>query len=72
MEDSTTDGKATLTLTADPELFGGDIAPQILIIDAKTGALISSRFGASDGLEASDTTYETSRVSLADVKAGKF
>ncbi|MEV8614988.1 hypothetical protein AB0383_45035 [Amycolatopsis sp. NPDC051373] len=62
---STTGGRPTLTLTAGPSLFGGTDA-QVLTIDAHTGLpLISAWKDVS-------ATYKSSRVTLAQVRAGKF
>ena len=73
VEKSKTGGKPTLTLTADSVLFGDGAPPaQVLTIDAKTGAPISLESEASPGNTASKSTYQVTRVSLADVKAGKF
>ncbi|GAA4571551.1 hypothetical protein [Planotetraspora kaengkrachanensis] len=71
VKDSTTDGKPTLTLTAGRALFqGSDV--QVLTIDAKTGMPIRSEVGAPGKKASSVTTFESSRVTVADVKAGKF
>ena len=67
---TTTNGAATLTLTAGPEVFVGD-GNQVLVIDAKTGALVSS-VSNSTGAPQSVTTYKVYRVSLSDIKAGKL
>jgi hypothetical protein len=67
---TTTNGAATLTLTAGPEVFAGD-GNQVLVIDAKTGALVSSVSNTS-GVPQSVTTYKVYRVPLSDIKAGKL
>jgi hypothetical protein len=68
---STTGGKPTLTLTAGSSLFGGS-SPEVLTIDAKTGSPIKF-FSAADGnVPSSVQTYKVSRVSLADMEAGKL
>ncbi|WCN83201.1 hypothetical protein [Micromonospora sp. LH3U1] len=65
VKDSTTHGKATLTITAGPEVFGGDAA-EVLTIDAKTGMLVKG-VSTVPGLPESSTTYESSRVTKADL-----
>jgi len=67
---TTTNGAATLTLTAGPEVFGGE-GNQVLVIDAKTGAPISSVVN-TPGVPQSVETYNVSRVTLSSIKAGKF
>lgn len=67
---TTTDGKATLTITAGPEVFGG-YSNQVVVIDAASGALISS-VSNSPGTSPSVTTYKVYRVSLSDLKAGNL
>jgi hypothetical protein len=76
--DSTTGGQPTLTLTAGPALFQGD-GEQVLTINATTGLPISSVMKLAPGQEpSSDTippsveTYQSSRVTLADIEAGRF
>ncbi|MEV7971440.1 hypothetical protein AB0O34_36415 [Sphaerisporangium sp. NPDC088356] len=71
VKDSTTDGRPTLTLTAGPELFHGD-DEQALTIDAETGMPIRSEVGAPGRKPSSVTTFKISRVTLADVQAGKL
>ncbi len=65
--DSTTGGQPTLTLTA---LFAGD-GSEVLTINAKTGMPISyaSRL---PGIKPVMDTFQVSRVTMADVEAGKF
>ncbi|MFC6080154.1 hypothetical protein [Sphaerisporangium aureirubrum] len=70
VKDSTTGGRPTLTLTAGAALFGGS-AEEVLTIDAKTGMPIRSEVGAPGRKPSSVTTFEVSRVTLADVEAGK-
>jgi hypothetical protein len=65
---STTDGQATLTLTAGPEVFGG-AAEQILTVNARTGMPIKSVDPAQGTVPMSVDTYQVSRVTLAH---GKF
>jgi hypothetical protein len=75
VEKSTTDGQPTLTLTAGPALFQGD-GEHTLTINADTGLPIHSEFkpvpGQEDPIPSSVTTYESSRVTVADIVAGKF
>ncbi|GAA4596271.1 hypothetical protein GCM10023194_68040 [Planotetraspora phitsanulokensis] len=71
VKDSTTGGQPTLTLTAGSALFQGS-AEQVLTINAKTGMPIRSAVGAPGKKPDSVTTFKASRVSVADVKAGKF
>jgi hypothetical protein len=68
---STTGGVATLTLTAGPALFGGG-AEQLLTINAQTGMPIRSVFPAEGGVPSSVQTFQVSRVTMADIEAGKF
>jgi hypothetical protein len=62
---STTHGKATLTIIAGPEVFGGE-GSEVLTIDAKTGMLVTS-VSTVPGLPRASTTYESSRVTKADL-----
>jgi hypothetical protein len=66
---STTDGQPTLTITAGPGAFGG-MGDEVLIISATTGLPVSSvsNPGPSAGVE----DYQVSRVTLANIEAGKF
>jgi hypothetical protein len=66
---STTDGQPTLTITAGPGAFGG-MGDEVLIISATTGLPVSSvsNPGPSAGVE----DYQVSRVTLANIRAGKF
>lgn len=68
--DTNTAGQPTLTITAGPALFQGD-SEQILTIHADTGLPISSVSKQKSG-PSSTETYQSSRVTLADIKAGKF
>ena len=68
--DSSTGGQATLTITAGPAVFGGD-GEQVLTINARTGMPISSVV-TGRGMPTSVETFRISRVTLADIKAGKF
>ncbi|RSM56770.1 hypothetical protein DMB66_32965 [Actinoplanes sp. ATCC 53533] len=63
VKNSTTNGKATLTITAGPEVFGGE-GGEVLTIDAKTGMLIKD-VSTVPGLPQATTTYESSRVTTA-------
>ncbi|RAO32718.1 hypothetical protein ONO23_03136 [Micromonospora noduli] len=65
VKNSTTHGKATLTITAGPEVFGGGVS-EVLTIDAKTGMLVKD-VSTVPGLPQSSTTYESSRVTKADL-----
>ncbi|MFF5052827.1 hypothetical protein ACFY1S_06560 [Micromonospora sp. NPDC000663] len=63
VENSTTHGKATLTITAGPEVFGGE-GSEVLTIDATTGMLVKD-VSTVPGLPPASTTYESSRVTKA-------
>jgi hypothetical protein len=65
--DSTTGGRPTLTITSGPTVFGR-FGNEVLIIDAETGLPIST---ASKTLGGADY-YQISRVTVANIKAGKF
>ncbi|MEV4809305.1 hypothetical protein [Micromonospora avicenniae] len=65
VKDSTTNGKATLTITAGPEVFGGQ-GGEVLTIDARTGMLVMG-VSTVPGLPQATTTYESSRVTTADL-----
>ncbi|MEU7970670.1 hypothetical protein AB0B48_01345 [Micromonospora sp. NPDC049089] len=65
VKDSTTHGKATLTITAGPEVFGGEVS-EVLTIDATTGMLVKHVSTVPD-LPRASTTYESSRVTTADL-----
>ena len=71
VENSTTHGTPTLTLTAGPALFDG-LTDQVLTIDAKTGIPISSVSGIPGKAPSSVVTFQVSRVTVADMEAGKF
>jgi hypothetical protein len=62
---STTDGTATLTITAGSEVFGGE-GGEVLTIDAKTGMLVKD-VSTVPGLPRATTTYESSRVTAAEL-----
>ncbi|MFJ5600024.1 hypothetical protein ACIP95_19070 [Micromonospora parva] len=65
VKNSTTHGKATLTITAGPEVFGGT-GGEVLTIDATTGMLVKD-VSTVPGLPQASTTYESSRVTKADL-----
>jgi hypothetical protein len=67
---STTDGQPTLTITAGPAVFGGD-GNEVLTVNATTGLPVSS-VSTSTGVPPATETYQVSRVTLADIEAGKF
>ena len=67
---TTTSGKATLTITAGPSVFDGS-GSEVLVVDAKTGALVSDSDNTGNGLH-STTSYTTSRVSAAALKSGNL
>jgi len=60
---SATGGKATLTITAGPEVLGGE-GGEVLTVDAGNGMLVTS-VSTVPGLPQSHTTYESSRVTTA-------
>jgi len=68
---STTGGQATLTITAGPEVFGGQ-GEQVLTINARTGMPIKSVQPAFGKVPSSADTYQVRRVTLNDVEAGRF
>ncbi|WP_422735688.1 hypothetical protein ACN263_18740 [Micromonospora sp. WMMD729] len=65
VKNSTTHGRATLTITAGPEVFGGE-GSEVLTIDATTGMLVKD-VSTVPGLPRASTTYESSRVLKADL-----
>jgi hypothetical protein len=67
---TTTDGEAALTLTAGPKLFGGG-SPEVLTINAKTGSPIKFSSPADGDVPSVTVTYQVSRVTLADIAAGR-
>jgi len=69
---STTGGQPTLTLTAAPALIGGGNPAQVVTINARTGMPISSVDGTPGQKLYSSDTFKVSRVTLADVRAGRF
>jgi hypothetical protein len=60
---STTNEKATLTITAGPEVFKGN-GSEVLTIDAKTGMLVKD-VSTTPGVPTAYTTYRSSRVTTA-------
>ena len=60
---STTNGNATLTITAGPEVFQGN-GSEVLTINAKTGMLVKD-VSSTAGVPTSYTTYQSSRVTTA-------
>ncbi len=68
--DSTAGRQPTLTITAGPAVFGGD-GEQVLTISARTGTPIRSVV-TGRGMPTSVETFQVSRVTVADVEAGKF
>jgi hypothetical protein len=67
---STTGGQPTLTITAGPAVFGGD-GEEVLTVNATTGMPVSS-VSTTSGVSAAVETYQVSRVTLANIEAGKF
>lgn len=67
---STTDGQPTLTITAGPAVFGGE-GDEVLTVNATTGlpvSIVSTTPGAPTAVEA----FHISRVTVADIEAGRF
>jgi hypothetical protein len=76
--DSTTGGQPTLTLTTGPALNNGD-GQEVITINADTGMPISNVWKLFPGQKASSKTippsvetFQSSRVTVADVDGGKF
>jgi hypothetical protein len=67
---STTGGRPTLTITAGPAVFGG-AGDEVLTVNAMTGLPVSS-VSNTPGVPAGVETYQVSRVTLANIAAGKF
>ncbi|TCB97272.1 hypothetical protein E0H26_13480 [Micromonospora zingiberis] len=67
--ESTTGGQPTLTLTA--RVFGND-GQQVLTINAQNGVPIRSVLDYPDLKTTIVETFEVSRVTVADIKAGRF
>ena len=73
---STTNGQPSLILTAGPALFAGD-GEHVLTINADTALPISSEFRLVPGQSPPDAlpsmeTFQSSRVTVADIRAGTF
>jgi hypothetical protein len=66
---SMTDGQPTLKITAGPARFGG--FTQVMTVSAATGLQISF-VSSAPGVTTGGETDRDSRVTVADVKAGKF
>ncbi|MGD0555958.1 MAG: hypothetical protein ABSA93_13350 [Streptosporangiaceae bacterium] len=67
---STTDGQPTLTITAGPAVFGGE-GDEVLTVNATTGLPVST-VSTTPGVATAVETYQVSRVTLANIEAGKF
>ncbi|WP_433372997.1 hypothetical protein ACQPZX_00955 [Actinoplanes sp. CA-142083] len=65
VKESTTNGKATLTITAGSGVFGGQDS-EVLTIDANTGMLVKD-VSTVPGIPQASTTYESSRVTAANL-----
>lgn len=70
--DSTTKGQPTLTITAGPEVIGSNDGEQVLTINAKNGVPISSATNDRELKTSFAQTFQVSRVTVADIKAGRF
>jgi hypothetical protein len=70
---STTGGHPALTLTAGAALNPGSGLPaQVVTINARTGMPISSVYGTPGQKYYSAATFRVSRVTLAQVRTGRF
>jgi hypothetical protein len=67
---SVTDGQPTLTITAGPAVFGGS-GSELLTVNATTGLPVRS-VSTTPGVSPGVYTYQVSRVTLADINAGRF
>ncbi|MBQ1023915.1 hypothetical protein [Micromonospora sp. C95] len=67
--DSTTGGQPTLTITA--TVFGDD-TEHVLTINAQNGVPVSSKVNSPETGASFAGTFEVSRVTVADVGAGRF
>ncbi|MET7960506.1 hypothetical protein [Micromonospora zamorensis] len=67
--DSTTGGQPTLTLTA--RVFGDD-TQHVLTINAQNGVPITSKVDSPETGTTFAGTFKVSRVTVADIKAGRF
>ena len=68
---SNTKGEPTLTITGGPGLFNDGNYHEVDVIDAKTGMPVSSA-GIEGGTAVATDYFAFSRVTLADIKVGKF
>ncbi|HEX5287897.1 MAG TPA: hypothetical protein VFX25_03440, partial [Streptosporangiaceae bacterium] len=65
-------GQPTLTLTAGPEVFGGQ-GRQVLTISARTGMPVSSSVGdLGPGTPPSLETYKVSPTTRAGIESGRL
>jgi hypothetical protein len=64
------DGQAALTLTAPPAILGG--STDVLIINADNGLPIREEITSAESSKRYLVNYKSSRVTLADVAAGKI
>jgi hypothetical protein len=69
--DSKTGGQPTLTITAGSALFGAGSGDQVLTVNAKTGIPVSS-VESGGGLATAVESDQVSRVTVAEIEAGKF
>jgi hypothetical protein len=67
---STTGGQPTLTITAGTSVFGPG-SEEVLIVNATTGLPVSL-VSTTPGVSAATETFQVSRVTLAEIEAGKF
>jgi len=67
---TTVDGQAALTLTAPPAILGG--SADVLIINADNGLPIREEITSAEPAKRYVVNYKSSRVTLADVAAGKI
>jgi hypothetical protein len=67
---STAGGQPALTITAGPAVFGG-AGDEVLTVNATTGLPVSS-VSNTPGVPAGVESYQVSRVTLANIRAGKF
>lgn len=70
--DSTTKGQPTLTITAGPAVIGSNDGEQVLTINAENGVPISSATNDRELQTSFVQTFQVSRVTVADVRAGRF
>jgi hypothetical protein len=67
---STTGGRPTLTIKAGPAVFGGS-GNEVLTVSATTGLPVKS-VSTTPGVPAGVEIYRVTRVTLANIEAGKF